>query len=92
MNYLHGLQDEEEIYDAMAQQIADEVDREIIEKLTADTLKDKLKRRVREINERYPHRCPFCGSPAYIGLASLDCLNECNVPRRRVVMIDVDDE
>ena len=29
------------------------------------------------INDKYPHKCPKCGSPAYIGLNSVDCSN-CN--------------
>jgi len=28
--------------------------------------------------EEYPHKCPKCGSPAYISLLTLDCSNNCS--------------
>jgi hypothetical protein len=27
--------------------------------------------------ESYPHQCPHCGSPAYVGLMEIDCSNNC---------------
>ncbi len=27
---------------------------------------------------RYPHKCPHCGGPAYIGLGPVDCSAGCN--------------
>jgi hypothetical protein len=32
---------------------------------------------VTSTSDRYPHRCPKCGKPAYIGLFSVDC-SSCN--------------
>jgi hypothetical protein len=29
-------------------------------------------------NGRYPHKCPQCGSPAYIGLISIECSGDCS--------------
>ena len=26
---------------------------------------------------RYPHKCPRCGGPAYIGLKKIDCMEGC---------------
>jgi hypothetical protein len=26
---------------------------------------------------KYPHKCPYCGGPAYLGLANVDCMNNC---------------
>lgn len=34
-----------------------------------------------EIDDRissYPHQCPKCGGPAYVGLTSVDCLKKCD--------------
>lgn len=28
--------------------------------------------------ERYPHRCPRCNAPAYIGLNAVDCIEGCS--------------
>ncbi len=33
-------------------------------------------------DNRYPHKCTFCGGPAYIGFSSLDCKNKCNGKKR----------
>lgn len=30
------------------------------------------------ITKRYPHECPKCGGPAYVGLTSVDCLMKCD--------------
>lgn len=27
---------------------------------------------------KYPHKCPKCSSPCYIGFASIDCSNACS--------------
>ena len=29
-------------------------------------------------SKEYPHTCPKCGAPAYIGLTSIDCSKGCN--------------
>lgn len=28
-------------------------------------------------DEKYPHKCPKCGGPAYIGFSDVDCKNKC---------------
>lgn len=28
-------------------------------------------------DEKYPHKCPKCGGPAYVGFSSVDCKNKC---------------
>jgi len=28
-------------------------------------------------DENYPHKCPRCGGPAYIGLSKVDCKAKC---------------
>ena len=33
---------------------------------------------VGSVGERYPHKCPNCDGPAYIGLMSVDCLRKCH--------------
>ena len=30
-------------------------------------------------NDRYPHKCPKCGGPAYVGAMSVDCESLCGV-------------
>jgi hypothetical protein len=32
---------------------------------------------IKNKEDRYPHKCPKCGSPAYVGFASLDCSKGC---------------
>lgn len=31
---------------------------------------------------RYPHSCPCCGSPAYVGAFEVDCLAKCGQEKR----------
>lgn len=31
-------------------------------------------------DEKYPHKCPKCNGPAYIGLAHIDCKYNCGGP------------
>lgn len=33
--------------------------------------------REHEPDDRYPHRCPRCNGPAYIGAVSVECKGEC---------------
>ncbi len=28
-------------------------------------------------DDRYPHRCPRCSGPAYVGLQNVDCRTDC---------------
>lgn len=30
-----------------------------------------------EVNDKYPHKCPSCKAPAYMGLNSVDCSAKC---------------
>lgn len=31
----------------------------------------------KRIDTKYPHVCPLCNGPAYIGFTNVDCLNHC---------------
>lgn len=28
-------------------------------------------------DDKYPHKCPKCGGPAYIGFSDINCKNKC---------------
>lgn len=28
-------------------------------------------------DDRYPHKCPKCGGPAYVGFTDVECKNRC---------------
>ena len=41
---------------------------------------DKIQRYIKSeyVTSNYPHTCPYCNNPAYIGLGKIDCSMECN--------------
>lgn len=57
----------------MADEIAREIDRAIIEHLPEATDLPTSPPTV----DMYPHRCPRCGGRAYVGMASVDCEARC---------------
>lgn len=67
------LFDPDERYRLMADEIAKEIDREILESLKLLPI-ERLDDRFRA---RYPHPCPRCAGPAYVGLNDVDCSKGC---------------
>jgi hypothetical protein len=40
--------------------------------------KDSVKPVKKDRDDRYPHRCPRCGAPAFIGFNQVDCSKRCS--------------
>jgi hypothetical protein len=58
--------------------IAEEVDREALERLRGLLkLPDEYVLPKRSDRGRFPHSCPRCGGPAYVGLNDVDCAEGC---------------
>ena len=34
--------------------------------------------KAKKVEDRYPHKCPRCGSKAYVGLSQVDCASKCH--------------
>ena len=41
---------------------------------------DEISENTKEFLDKYPHNCPHCGQPAYVGLYSFTCSNNCEDP------------
>lgn len=70
------LFDLDELYKKAADEIAETVDRELskgyrMTPMTAFFLNAGTSQ------DRFPHDCPRCGGPAYIGLNDVDCMHGC---------------
>lgn len=74
---IYLLPDELIRYSAIAQSMADDVDGDIMEELLAGPL-DPPTSPTHDL-DRFPHMCPRCGGPAYIGgMDNVDCHARCH--------------